>query len=200
MLVNGLGAVATGLATGVLAVSKFTHGAWVVVLLFPVLILWFRTVHGHYGAAGDQLSLARYNRPLVPKHITVIVPIHHGNRAVVPVLDYARSFGSDIRAVSVDLEPEETTLMKAQWEVWGGGIPLVILPSPYRSFLVPCLAYIGEIREKDPNGWVTVILSEVIPARWWQNLLHNHRALLIRAALLFKPGVIVTAVPYHLDH
>lgn len=60
--------------------------------------------------------------------------------------------------------------MEAQWEVWGGGIPLVILPSPYRSFLVPCLAYIGEIREKDPDRWVTVILPEVIPVRWWQNL------------------------------
>ncbi len=199
LLVNGLGAVATGLATGVLAVTKFTHGAWVVALVIPILILWFRTVHGHYGGAEEQLSMARYHRPLVPKHITVVLPISHVNRAVIPVLDYARSFGSDIRAVSVDLEPEETTQMKAQWEVWGGGIPLVILPSPYRSFLVPCLAYIGEVREKDPDGWVTVILPEVIPARWWQNLLHNQRALIIRAALLFTSGVIVTAVPYHLE-
>ena len=69
---------------------------------------------------------------------------------------------------------------------------------PYRSFLVPCLAYIGEIREKDPDRWVTVLLPEVIPARWWQNLLYNQRALFIQAALLFKPGVIVTALPYHL--
>ena len=76
--------------------------------------------------------------------------------------------------------------------------PLVILPSPYRSFLAPCLAYIRELREKNPDGWVTVLLPEVIPAQWWQNLLHNQRALLIRAALLFTPGVIVTAVPYHL--
>ena len=111
-----------------------------------ILILWFRTVHGHYGAAGDQLSLARYHRPLVPKHITAIVPISHVNRAVIPVLDY-----------------------------------------------------IGEIREKEPDGWVTVLLPEVIPVRWWQNLLHNQRALIIRAALLFTPGVIVTAVPYHLE-
>ena len=168
-------------------------------LVIPILIIWFRTVHGHYGAAGDQLSLAGYDRPLVPKHITVVLPISHMTRAMIPVLDYARSFGSDIRAVSVDLEPQETAQMKAQWEVWGGGVPLVILPSPYRSFLVPCLTYIGEIRERDPAGWVTVILPEVIPARWWQTLLHNQRALLIRAALLFKPGVIVTAVPYHLE-
>ena len=75
----------------------------------------------------------------------------------------------------------------------------MILPSPYRSFLVPCLAFIGEIREKDPDGWVTVLLPEVIPARWSQDLLHNQRALIIQAALLFKPGVIVTAVPYHLE-
>ncbi len=84
------------------------------------------------------------------------------------------------------------------WRAARGGVPLVILPSPYRSFLVPYLAYIGQIWEKDPDGWVTVLLLEVIPARWWQNLLHNQRALLIRAALLFKPAVIVTAVPYHL--
>jgi hypothetical protein len=199
LLVNGLGAVATGLATGVLAVTKFTHGAWIVALVIPVLILWFRTVHGHYGGAEEQLSLAGYHRSLVPKHFTVILPISHVTRAMIQVLDYARSFGSDIRAVSVDLEPEETTQMKAQWEVWGGGIPLVILPSPYRSFLGPCLAYIEEVREKDPDGWVTVILPEVIPARWWQNLLHNQRALIIRAALLFTSGVIVTAVPYHLE-
>ena len=75
----------------------------------------------------------------------------------------------------------------------------MILPSPYRSFVVPCPAYIVEIREKEPDGWVTVILPQVIPARWWQNLLHNQRALIIRAALLFKRGVIVTAVPYHLE-
>jgi amino acid transporter len=199
LLVNGLGALATGLATGVLAVTKFTHGAWLVALVIPVLIFWFRTVHGHYEAVGAQLSLARYHRPFVPKHTTVVLPISHVNQAVIPVLDYARSFASDIRAVSVDLEPEETAEVKAQWALWGGGVPLVILPSPYRSFLAPCLAYIGEIREKDPDGWVTVILSEVIPARWWQNLLHNQRALIIRAALLFTPGVIVTAVPYHLE-
>ena len=74
----------------------------------------------------------------------------------------------------------------------------MILSPPFRSFLVLCLAYIGEIREKDPDGWLTVLLAEVIPAPWWQNLLHNQRALIIRAAPLFKPGVIVTAVPYHL--
>jgi len=89
--------------------------------------------------------------------------------------------------------------MKAQWEAWGGGVPPVILPSPYRSCLAPCLAYIGENRGKDRDGWVTVIRAEVIPARWWQNLLHNQRALSIRAALLFTPGVIVTGVRYHLE-
>ena len=85
------------------------------------------------------------------------------------------------------------------WRAARGGVQLVILPSPYRSFLVPRLAYIGQIREKDPDGWVTVLLPKVIPARWWQKLLHNQRALIIRAALLFKPSVIVTALPYHLE-
>lgn len=148
----GLGAVATGLATGVLAVTKFTHGAWLVALLIPALILWFRTVHGHYGAAGDQLSLARYHRPLAPKHITVIVPISHVNRAVIPVLDYARSFGSDIRGVFVDLEPEEATQMKAQWGVWAAGSPSRSCPRPIAPSWSPAWPTSGRFGRRTPTG------------------------------------------------
>jgi hypothetical protein len=128
----------------------------------------------------------------------MVMPISTVNRAVIMALDYARERGQDLRAVYVDLNPEETVKIKEQWEQWGAKIPLVILPSPYRSFLGPLLQYIEGVRQSHPGGWVTVVLPEVIPAKLWQNLLHNQRALLIKAALLFKFRVVVVDVPYHL--
>ena len=196
--INLSGAVATGVATVVLAITKFTHGAWMVIFLIPLLIGMFKKIQWHYKMADWQLSLTMYDRPKNPPPNIVVMPVGSVNRAVVIALDYARQRAHEIRAVHVDVDPEETAKIKADWEKWGTGIPLVILPSPYRSFLQPLLDYIEKVREENPGSWVTVVLGEVVPARWWENLLHNQRALLIKAALLFKFRVIVTDVPYHL--
>src|SRR5881396_372956 len=196
--INLTGAVATGVATVVLAITKFTHGAWMVIFLIPLLISMFKKIQWHYKMADWQLSLAMYDRPKHPPPNVVVMPIGSVNRAVVIALDYVRQRAQDIRAVHVDVDPDETAKVKADWEKWGAGIPLVILPSPYRSFIQPLLDYIEKVRQENPGGWVTVVLGEVLPARWWENLLHNQRALLIKAALLFKFRVIVTDVPYHL--
>jgi amino acid transporter len=196
--INLTGAVATGVATVVLAITKFTHGAWMVIFLIPLLIGMFKKIQWHYKMADWQLSLDMYDRPKSPPPNVVVMPIGSVNRAVVIALDYVRQRAQDIRAVHVDVDPEETAKVKADWEKWGGGIPLVILPSPYRSFIQPLLDYIEKVRQENPGGWVTVVLGEVLPARWWENLLHNQRALLIKAALLFKFRVVVTDVPYHL--
>ena len=197
-VINLTGAVATGVATLVLAVTKFTHGAWVVIVLIPILIAMFRKICWHYKIADWQLSLDMYDRPNHLPKITVVMPIGSVNRAVVIASDYVKQRAQDVRAVHVDVDPEETARVKADWEKWGTGLPLVILPSPYRSFLEPLLDYIEQVRQENAGGWVTVALAEVLPARWWETLLHNQRALLIKAALLFKPRVIVTDVPYHL--
>ncbi len=196
--INMTGAVATGVATVVLAITKFTHGAWVVIFLIPLLIGMFKKIQWHYKMADWQLSLAMYDRPKNPPLNIVVMPIGSVNRAVVIALDYVRQRAQDIRAVHVNVDPEETARIKEDWEKWGADIPLVILPSPYRSFFHPLLDYIEKVREDNPGSWVTVVLGEVLPARWWENLLHNQRALLIKAALLFKFRVIVTDVPYHL--
>ncbi len=196
--VNLTGAVATGVATVVLAITKFTHGAWMVIVLIPLLIGMFKKIQWHYKMADWQLSLAMYDRPKNPPPNIVVMPIGSLNRAVVIALDYVRQRAQDIRAVHVDADPEETARIKKDWEKWGAGIPLVILSSPYRSFLYPFLTYVEKVREDNPGSWVTVALAEVLPARWWENLLHNQRALLIKAALLFKFRVVVTDVPYHL--
>ena len=196
--INLTGAIATGMATVVLAITKFTHGAWVVLFLIPLLIGMFRKIRWHYNMAEWQLSLTMYERPKGPPPNIVVIPIGSVNRPVVMALDYLRQRAQDIRAVHVDVDPEETAKVKEDWEKWGAGIPLVIVSSPYRSFLEPLLDYIEQVRQESPGGWVTVALAEVLPSRWWENLLHNQRALLIKAALLFKFRVIVTDVPYHL--
>ncbi len=198
LVINLTGAVATGVATLVLAVTKFTHGAWVVIVLIPILIAMFRKIRWHYRIADWQLSLDMYDRPARPPHNTFVMPIGSVNRPVVIALDYLRQRAQDIRVVHVDVDPEETARVKEDWAKWGAGFPLVVLSSPYRSFLAPLLDYIEQVRQESPSGWVTVALAEVLPARWWETLLHNQRALLIKAAVLFKFRVIVIDVPYHL--
>jgi amino acid transporter len=199
LMINGLGAVTTGLATLIIAGTKFMHGAWIVIGLIPLIILWFRSVHAHYVAVEQQIRLTRGHRPPQPRRNTVIIPISSVNRGVLRALDYARSHSGDVRAVLVDIDKEDTALTEIKWAQWGCGVHLVVLPSPYRSVLRSLLDYIEELLQKDPEGWVTVVIPEILPARWWQNILHNQRALMLKAALLFKERVILTDVPFHLE-
>jgi amino acid transporter len=199
LIVNGVGAVTTGIATVIIASTKFMQGAWIVFLLITVLILMFQGIRSHYKAVSEQVALDRRGaRPPLPRRNIVIIPIGGLNRAVVRAVDFARSRPGEIRAVFVDVDPEESATVKIQWAQWGGGINLIALPSPYRSVLGSLLEYIEEILEKDQNTWVTVVIPEILPARWWQNILHNQRALMLKAALLFKDRVIITDVPFHL--
>jgi amino acid transporter len=199
LVINGLGAMATGIATLIIGSTKFTHGAWIVVALLPVLVSWFRSVHAHYQAVEEQISLARDQRPPLPRKNTVLVPISGVNRAVIRALDYARHRATDIRAVLVDVDPEQTAKIEMLWAQWGSGVQLVVLPSPYRSVLATLLNYIEELLAKDPHSWVTVVLPEILPAKWWQTILHNQRALMLKGALLFKERVILIDVPFHLE-
>ncbi|MDF0643358.1 MAG: APC family permease [Nitrospira sp.] len=198
LIVNGVGAVATGIATVIIASTKFIQGAWIVFLLVALLIMMFRGIRSHYQAVADQVMLSRDARPPRPRRNLVLIPIGAVNKAVVRAVDYARSRGGEVRAVLIDVDKEETALVEIKWAQWGCGVPLVVLPSPYRSILRALLDYVEENLDKDPDCWITVVLPEILPARWWQNILHNQRALLLKASLLFRDRVILTDVPFHL--
>ena len=198
LVVNGVGAVTTGIATVIIASTKFIHGAWIVFVLIALLIMVFRSIRSHYKAVAEQVSLSRDVRPPRPRRNVVIIPIGGVNRAVVRAVDYARSHGGEVRAVLVDVDKEETALVEIKWAQWGCGVPLIVLPSPYRSILRALLGYIEDHLQKDTDCWITVVVPEILPARWWQNILHNQRALLLKASLLFKDRVVLTDVPFHL--
>jgi len=198
LIVNGIGAVTTGIATTIIAVTKFMQGAWIVFLLVAALIVMFRAIRSHYKAVAEQVQLSRDARPPRPRRNLVLIPIGAVNKAVVRAVDYARSRGGEVRAVLIDVDKEETALVEIKWAQWGCGVPLIVLPSPYRSILGALLEYVEENLEKDPDCWITVVLPEILPARWWQNILHNQRALLLKGALLFKDRVVLTDVPFHL--
>jgi hypothetical protein len=127
------------------------------------------------------------------------VPIGGVHRAVVQAVSYAQSLSGDVRAIFVDTGTAETARVREQWCRWGGGTRLEVLESPYRSLMEPLLEYIEQLQTERPDDFVTVVLPEFVPRRWWQHLLHNQRALLIKGALLFKPRVVVTSVPFHLE-
>jgi hypothetical protein len=116
----------------------------------------------------------------------------------VRAVDYARMLAPDVRALYVEVDPVVTEQLRRDWDEWGRGVPLVVLPSPYRSLLEPLLEYIEQISELRPDDYVTIVLPEFVPARWWHHLFHNQRALLIKGALLFKRNIVVTSVPFHL--
>ena len=195
---NGLGAATTGLVMVVIAVTKFAAGAWVVVLLIPFLVMGFVMIHRHYADVARQLSLDGYAGPPPIQH-TVLVLVGDLHKGVTAALRYAQALSPSVRAVYVELDPDKTRRLEEKWGKWGLGVPLVVLTSPYRSLLTPFLEYINHLLALGANHVVTIVIPEFVPARWWQHLLHNQTALLIKGALLFRKGVVVVDVPFHLQ-
>ena len=196
--VNGVGALATAVVLVIVTITKTTEGAWIILVLIPVLVAVFKATQRHYRHVAVQLSLKDWHGE-GPQHSTVLVPIGGVHRSVLQATAYARSLSQDVRALFVDTDASATERVRADWDTWGGGTRLDILESPYRSLMEPLLEYIDQLQAEHPNDYVTVILPEFVPARWWQHLLHNQNALLIKGALLFRPRVVVTSVPFHLE-
>ncbi len=197
--VNAIGALVTGIVLLVVAATKAHEGAWIIIVLIPVHVLFFKLTQRHYTDVAAQLTL-RGTVPGTVSHVNrVIVPVSGVHRAVVRAVEYARSLSPDVRALYVNIDAAATEQMKREWTIWGQGVPLVILESPYRSIMDPLLQYVSELDAQAPHDYVTIVLPEFVPARWWHHLFHNQRALLIKGAFLFRPNAIVTSVPFHLN-
>ncbi len=200
LVINGIGAIVTFVVLMVFILTKFLHGAWIVVVLIPALVLMFLKIHRHYVEVAQQLSTEGL-ASLRPIRHEVIVPISGLHRGVIAALEYAKSIAPHhVTAVYVNLDEETTQKLREKWAQWGSGVNLVVVASPYRSLLRPLLNYVDRVKGTLQGGIVTIVLPEFVPAKWWQNLLHNHTSLLLKGKLLFKKGVVVINVPYHLEH
>jgi amino acid transporter len=203
MAINGAGAVTTLIVALVISVTKFLEGAWIVVLLIPLLVLLFMSIHRHYQ------YVARERTAAIPVHAEnfhhrFIVPIAGLDRASVQSIAYARSLSAHVTVLHVAINSDDVEQMRATWNKWQqqlgdkASAHLLIIESPYRSLIRPMLAYIDTIRQHHPEETLTVILPEYVVAHWWEYLLHNQTAFRLKAALLFRSGIIVTDVPQHL--
>ena len=198
LAINGLGALATGVVTVVIATTKFTHGAWIVVLVIPALVATFLAMHRHYEDVAEQLSLEGLPGPPELRH-TVLVVVGDLHRGVVRAVQYAKTLAAPsvaVRAVFVETDPAKTAKLEEKWARWGLGVPLVILNSPYRSLLRPLVEYLDALQSLGDDHMVTVVIPEFLPSRWWQHILHNQTALLIKGVLLFRKNTVVVDVPY----
>jgi amino acid transporter len=201
LLISGIGTVVTALVVAIFAVTKFAQGAWIVVLVVPLLILFFLLLKEHYDAFGRALAMEEWSA-VAPRRHTAIVPVSGIHRGVAAALTYALSVSRDVRAVYIAERPEDGERMEEQWSLWDNGVPLVVLESPYRSVVGPLLQYIDQVDKEfggEEGALVTVVLPEIVPSKWWHHLLHNNTALLVKGALLFRKGKICVSVPYHLD-
>jgi amino acid transporter len=207
-LMNGLGALATGVALLVISIGRFTAGAWIVLLLIPLLVWLFRSINNHYREVGRQLRLVEGTQHFVAtRHPRIVMPVAGVHRGVIEALNYARSIADDVTAVYVELEPGSGETMRTRWEQQGmeSFAKLVTVPSPYRSLIGPFLDCVDRLDAESADGWpVTVLIPEFVPARWWHFLLHNQTALPLKWALLYRrhrhgKSRAVIDVPFYLE-
>jgi len=198
MFSNGFGALCTFFVMCVFAVTKFKDGAWIVLILTPILIALFLWIKKHYSGLANNLSLENYGEPppYNARH-RVLVPISNVHKGTLAALRYARLLSDDVTGVHIGMEPDETEKVRQKWETWGRGTRLVIVDSPYRLFLEPLLNYIQDIlSNRQPNETITIVVPHFVPEKRIHNTLHMQTAEMLRRELLSTPGVVITEVPY----
>jgi amino acid transporter len=197
---NGLGAVVTGLVLIVVLIAKAPEGAWLIVLIIPLVVALLLAIHGHYMRVQDALVIDRLDEEVPAMRAPiVIVPVGRLDRATARAIAFARSISPAVKAVHVGTSEESAREFRRRWEAWAGKVPLDVIESPYRSLVPPLLAYIDALQKREPERPITVVLASFVPHSWWEWLLHSQTALRLKASLLFRPDTIVIDVPYHFD-
>jgi amino acid transporter len=197
MVINGIGSFCTLVVMVLFAATKFRDGAWVVILLTPILVTIFFSIHHHYKNLARQLSLENHVPHTRISRLRVIMPVSGMHRGTLAALTYARTLSDDVTAVHISIDEKETAKLEDKWEIWGEGVRLVVLTSPYRLFLEPLLEYIDKISVTlRGDETITIVVPQFIPKHWWNNFLHTRTAELLRKVLLQRENIVITEVPY----
>jgi hypothetical protein len=198
-LINGLGAATTGVVMLVVGSANFFQGSWLVMVLVPLLMVLLSAIRSHYRGLEAQLDLERIPEGAeTAVEPIVIVPVARLDRTARQAIAFANSISPSATAVHVTNDPESAAEMRERWPEWAGQTELVVVESPYRALIGPLLRYLDALQAQDPDRPVVVVLSEVVPRHWWENLLHNQTALRLKLRLFQRPNTIVADVPYHL--
>ncbi|MFJ4010135.1 APC family permease [Streptomyces sp. NPDC090026] len=200
--INAFGAFFTGLVLVVVLVTKFTHGAWVALLGMVIFFGTMTAIRRHYDRVADEISAPEEpaDDTVRPSRVHSIVLVSKVHRPTLRAVSYAQLMRSDrLEALSVNVDPDETRALQAEWERRGINVPLKILDSPYREVTRPVIEYVRSLRRESPRDAVSVIIPEYVVGHWYEHLLHNQSALRLKGRLLFTPGVMVTSVPYQLE-
>ncbi|MGA9175113.1 MAG: amino acid permease, partial [Thermoactinomyces sp.] len=199
LAVNALGAVVTLIVLLIFAITKFDEGAWIVIIVIPIMIFLFYQIRRHYNAVAEQLRVnIKEVKPTdrVQKEHLIIVPVGGINQVVVNTLSYAKKLNGEIVALYVAFDEEEVKKMESRWKEWNPGVRLVVTRSRFRSVIHPLMRLIHKVEAKERQ--VTVLIPEFIPLKWWHRLLHNQTALMLRFVLLIRTRVVIATVPFHL--
>jgi amino acid transporter len=198
-VINGVGSCATALVAIVIATTKFTSGAWIPIVVIPLIVLLFKGIKSHYDSVSKALNVAPGYRTRRMNH-TVAVLVGGVHRGVLEALAYAKSLAPNrLVAVTVVSDDDERERMEDAWSRFGIDVPLEIVYSPYRELTRPVLRFIDELDARYDNDIITVVIPEFVVGSWWSHLLHNQSALILKGRLLFRKGTVVTSVPYHLE-
>jgi amino acid transporter len=205
-IVNGIGAMASGVVMLDIAITKFVHGAWIVVFLIPAMVFIFFKIHRHYIRVRSILASSR-TEAIYERKQRVVVLVSRIHRGVLEALRYARAIGArgEVEAIMVDFPDAygktsaQAQRVQADWHHYSEGIPLRVIESPYRQVVEPVVDEIDRIRRVEPEYTITVVVPEFVPRNWWEHFLHNQTAFRLKAILLQKPHTVVISIPYHLD-
>ncbi|MEU5306823.1 APC family permease [Streptomyces noursei] len=200
-LLNGFGAVLTAAAAVVVTATKFTEGAWLIVIALPLLVLSFEAVHRAYGRIGDRLGLGRVPEPPRRARSLVVVPVSHLSRLTGEALNAAVSMGDEVIAVTVTYGAEErpgVEALRRDWELWNPGVDLLELPSPTRSLGRPIASYVRDLTDRRPDARVTVLIPEAEPAHLWQRVLQNQRGAVVAHAVRRDTDAVICRLRFRL--
>ena len=199
-IINSFGLVMTGSVLAIVLVTKFTKGAWLVVLAMPLIFLLMRSIERHYARVRAELATTDRDKMILPARVHALVLVSRVHKPTLRALAYARATRPTVlEAIMVNVDDDETQALQDEWERRAIPVTLKVLDSPYREITRPILSYVRALRTDNPNDLVTVYVPEYVVGNWWEAVLHNQSALRLKSRLLFSPGVMVTSVPWQLE-